>query len=226
MNKRGEENTLNFTISLLLTVIVFLIIGGCAYRYFSSQGCPAGYNLIQDVSHPEIFTFCGSLEAMEEGDYRCCQRKSDVTELCRYNLKKKEFTICRDLFSFDNLYGKSFTCQDEVPCGSGREDGKCAGVSCPENSVCLVRAKEGKKFGECVEEFILDEEFIGVVDDGVTPCGEFSGIGVVGMECSEREKRLDLRHCVFDMSGMGKIIHICMGNTKKAEKEGEGVENE
>ena len=56
----------DFTLSLVLVIIVFIIAGGCVKNYYTARECPVGYDLISAYPTPEFETFCGSFEAQKK----------------------------------------------------------------------------------------------------------------------------------------------------------------
>jgi hypothetical protein len=193
MNKKGEENTLGFTISLFLTVIVLIVFGGCAYKVVTANECPIGYDLVTDYEeNNELSKFCGSLEEQEKVGYRCCQRKTNANEYCRYDLNAKDIIICKDIGSFDEYYKASFTCKDETACGSFNSNLNCAGVYCGlseggDNQICIVQKVQGIHKGSCEDEIFLGQQTMGFIDDGVTQCGLRAGPQLFGVSCNNEE---------------------------------------
>ena len=95
MDRKGEGGsgiTFEHVIGLLIGVVVLGTMFGCGYKVYSAQECPAGYSLIQTFKDPYILFICGSLDDMEEGNYRCCQRKSNPKEICKYYRADKELS--------------------------------------------------------------------------------------------------------------------------------------
>ncbi len=181
MNKKGVF-TLEFTISLVLTVLVLIILGGFLLKAYSSQQCPVGYNIINDFSDPTIYELCGSAEKLQENKQRCCQRKSDLNEVCLWDMEDKEYLRCDkiSLFNFNNV------CLDNTKCGvSSRE---CSGAYC-EKGVCLVE----NGIGRCVEKFNIGEKRINIESNAL--CIEGVRDNILGSKC-EGEKGL---HCIFDI---------------------------
>jgi hypothetical protein len=203
MNKRGET-TLPAVIRLVLVLVLVIAFGGCAYKsYFLSRECPAGYDLL--VEPPTGFgyeSFCGSMEQQEAFEYRCCRRKSDISEVCKYDLELKEVTVCKDLNSFDEMYKATRTCKDETRCGESNKGigvVACAGIHCEEEGeICSVEKVGSKWEGKCINEIGLGVGGGEVVtayflEDGRTMCGLRAGPELFGVLCDDEEKQREFQ---------------------------------
>src|SRR3989344_694204 len=209
----------DFTLSLVLVIIVFIIAGGCVKNYYTARECPVGYDLLSAYPTPEFETFCGSFEAQKNSNYRCCQRTSDVNEICRYNLNDREIASCYDLRgNFGDLFDDFRSCKDDTPCGNVNGNLKCAGVSCGNDEICVVQPEKGVKTGKCVDNFILNNQQIYVMNNGIT-CGLKSGPEVYGNSCTDEQIKANLQlglgnHCVVSVNLLdkSKTRFMCTGN--------------
>ena len=209
----------DFTLSLVLVLLVFIIFGGCAKSYYTARECPAGYELITAYPDPEFETYCGTFEEQKQINYRCCQRISDVSEICRYDLNDKEIISCHDLKgNFEDLFEDFRSCKDDTTCGTVNSNLKCAGVSCGQDEVCVVQPENGVKTGKCISNFILNNQQVYVLNDGTT-CGLRSGPQVYGNSCIDEDLKRNLQlglgdHCVINVNllDISKTRFMCTGN--------------
>lgn len=218
MNKRGDAGTgmtLEEVIRFLIAIIFFGLFAGCMYKVFFAQECPLGYTLILNFEDPEINRVCGTTEELE--DVVCCLRKSNPLEIIRWDKEKEEVVRKVNLGSFSELYPGGFTCKEEVPCGMGGENNlgqTCAGVYCPMDKLCRIKTEEGKKKGECVSELEIKKGEITatvyVMSDESLLCGQIEDT-LVGTACNEKEKQLGLKHCIFDITNLDRVITGCRG---------------
>ena len=223
MNKKGEESTLDFGLRLLLVIVFFIFLAGCGYKYYTSQQCPVGYDLAPENSDPQISTFCGTVEEQSRADYRCCTRKTNTNEYCRYSLNSKQMILCKDLGSFNELYRNSRTCRDNTLCGLPNEANKCAGVYCADdnlgnNQICVIENVDGKLSGECKSEVILVDQTMGFLDDNRTQCGLRAGPQLFGSICNNEEiQRIHLlglgNHCALEYNPLDnkQSSFLCKG---------------
>ncbi|MAG45836.1 MAG: hypothetical protein CMH63_03645 [Nanoarchaeota archaeon] len=191
MDKKGEGGsgiTFEHVIGLLIGIVVLGVMGGCVFKIYAAQECPVGYSLVQRFENPSIVKICGTLKDMEDEDYRCCQRKSNVKEICKYYKDKKDLK-CEELVLFNLLK----VCVDNTVCGASTFE--CSGAYC-EEGICVV--EDG--LGKCMNKFTINSQDI-KLQEGLN-CGELTVEGVMGMDCGGS------RHCILDI---GEGENYCRG---------------
>ena len=215
MGEGDTQISRDFTLSLVLVVVVVLIFGGCAKNYYSARECPVGYDLISSYPTPEFETYCGSFDEQKVNDYRCCQRKSNANEICRYDLDEKEMISCQDFAGdFRGLIDQARTCKADTPCGTVDSTLRCAGVACEEDNLCLISVQSSQLVGNCVDKLniakgqITAEVYV-LSKEGLL-CGQIKDT-TMGTECNEQEKNLGLSHCIFNIANPTNIISGCRG---------------
>ena len=198
MGEGDTQISRDFTLSLVLVVVVVLIFGGCAKNYYSARECPAGYNLISSYPILSIENFCGSFELQKQNNYRCCQRKSDANEICKYDLQTKDLQ-CTDLVEFNLLN----VCLDNTPCGASTA--QCSGAYC-SSGICAVENGQAK----CTTDLLLDGKSASVNKD--KSCGELDET-TIGNICDGN------RHCIYNLGDkqgkcLGGFIGISVEDAK------------